>query len=361
MSPLRGLALGLVVCAILACEHAPSVAKEETAATPPYDFLSSYGFFQGELAELVPSENVLPYTVISPLWSDNAAKARFIVLPEGGKIDFDPVETWSFPQGTTIIKTFLFPEDLREPLGPRRIIETRLLVHEGPEWKNYTYIWNEEQTEARKLVAGTFVDISYLDSEGDSFKGTYVIPNTNQCKNCHSNDDRNRPIGPSARQLNTTVERDGRDINQILWLEGLGIFSEVLPDLAEIHALVDPAGSVSLDSRARSYLDSNCAHCHRPGGDGGTSGLVLLSSAPSLTSLGLCKKPVAAGSGSGGLLYDIVPGKPEESILLYRMQSLDPQVKMPEIPNLLVDEFGVELIREWILAMEPVDCFAPSE
>jgi hypothetical protein len=68
--------------------------------------------------------------------------------------------------------------------------------------------------------------------------------------------------------------------------------------------------------------------------------------------LGLWKSPIAAGHGSGGREYDIVPGKPDESILVYRLESTDPSVTMPNVAKRLVPEEAVELVREWIEGME---------
>jgi hypothetical protein len=68
--------------------------------------------------------------------------------------------------------------------------------------------------------------------------------------------------------------------------------------------------------------------------------------------LGIYKTPVAAGRGSGGFTYDIEPGLPEKSILLYRIHSSDPGIMMPEIARRLVHKEGVELIRQWIKEMK---------
>ncbi|WP_229364501.1 c-type cytochrome domain-containing protein [Fibrella aestuarina] len=103
--------------------------------------------------------------------------------------------------------------------------------------------------------------------------------------------------------------------------------------------------------RARIYLDINCAHCHRPDGPANTSGLNLTIHEQNPTAWGLRKTPVAAGRGSGGHQYDIVAGKPNESILLYRMASTDPGVMMPEVARKVTHQEGVALIREWIEKM----------
>jgi hypothetical protein len=119
---------------------------------------------------------------------------------------------------------------------------------------------------------------------------------------------------------------------------------------------VDPHGDAPLDARARSYLHANCSHCHRPGGGGGVSGLVLLEWEHDPNKNGVCKGPVAAGPGTGGFGYDIVPGLPEESIMIFRMGSTDPEIKMPELPNRIPDAEGIALVGAWIAAMQPPGC-----
>jgi hypothetical protein len=78
----------------------------------------------------------------------------------------------------------------------------------------------------------------------------------------------------------------------------------------------------------------------------------LLADVKNPFELGVGKPPVAAGRGSGGLNYDIVPGKPEQSILYYRIKSDDPGVMMPELGKKLVHEEGVKLVEQWIREMK---------
>ena len=104
----------------------------------------------------------------------------------------------------------------------------------------------------------------------------------------------------------------------------------------------------SLDRRARSYLDINCGHCHRESGNAASSGLYLNLKETRDRHIGVYKKPVAAGRGSGGKLYSIVPGKPEDSILLFRMKSKDPGIMMPESGRALNHDEGINLIHDWI-------------
>lgn len=322
----------------------------------PYETLSEYGFYVGDMNRLVPAAGVIPYELAAPLWSDDAFKARFFVLPTGGTIDVGEDGAWTFPVGTIIIKNFYYPDDMRQPEADRRVIETRLLVRTEDEWENHEYIWNDEQTEAERFVAGKITTVSYIDRDGEAQDHPYVIPNTNQCDNCHSNYKETAPIGPRTSQINREVMRDGSSVNQFQWLNDLGVLSGAMGAVEEMPRLVDPMGDAPLEQRARAYLEAQCAHCHRPGGEGGPSGLVLSASETDPAAYGVCKKPVAAGAGSGGFFYAISPGDPDSSILVYRMSSVDAAIKMPEIPNLQVDPFGVDLVRDWITEMELPAC-----
>jgi hypothetical protein len=107
-----------------------------------------------------------------------------------------------------------------------------------------------------------------------------------------------------------------------------------------------------LDARARIWLDINCAHCHRPEGPASTSGLNLSIHENNPSAWGVQKSPVAAGRGSGGHQFDIVPGHPENSILVYRMESTDPGEMMPEVGRKVVSQEGLALVKEWIKQMK---------
>jgi hypothetical protein len=109
----------------------------------------------------------------------------------------------------------------------------------------------------------------------------------------------------------------------------------------------------SLDGRARAYLDANCGHCHSRAGLASNSGLYLNLEETDLSALGVGKRPVAAGRGSGGMLFAIDPGHPDSSFLLYRMASLEPGVMMPQIGRTVAHDEGLDLIRAYIAAMPP--------
>jgi uncharacterized repeat protein (TIGR03806 family) len=334
----------------------------------PYEKLSEYGFFVGELADLIPAERVYGYTVVSPLFSDFAGKERFMYLPPDQQIAIDweaadpgpggEGETWDFPVGSVLIKNFWFDLDRSNPGQDENAkrIETRLMVRFPDEWEVYTYLWDEAESEALLVKYGELLEVAFTDVDGQPAMQNYKVPSLEQCGSCHSRDNVLKTLGPVTHQMNSVVERDGQSINQMQWLESLGLFAEPLPALPE-QVLFDPLGDEgTLDQRARSYLHANCSHCHRQDGGAGISGLryVVWESEP--IHLGICKPPAAAGAASGGRPYDIVPGSPDESIVTYRMASLEPEVKMPELPLQVLNPEGIALISDWIAAMEPAGC-----
>ena len=298
---------------------------------------------------------VVPYQVTRP-WADHAGKARFIVLPVGETITPNGDEDWDFPEGTILIKNFFYSTDRRAPEETVAPIETRLMIKGVNDWKGHTYVWNEELTEATRKASGTRKQLNFIDADGMQMSQEYIVPNTNQCKDCHERHEHSRPLGLVQRQLSRPVFRDGEDQDHRSRISERprAIQSEV--DGASRGPSSRPFYAAPLETRARSYLDANCAHCHRDGGNGGPSGLVLLAAETNPTAYGVCKGPVAAGEGTGGFYHDILPGKTEQSIMIHRMKSTDPEVKMPGNLNRLPHEAGIELVSEWIRQMPETPC-----
>lgn len=322
-------------------------------STTPHEKLSTYGFFNGALANLQPSEGVIPYDLNSPLFSDYAHKARFVWMPAGSKAKYTPDSVLDFPAGTVLIKNFYYKHDERDAAKGRRIIETRLLIKRAEEWEALGYIWNEEQTEAYYETIGDIQEVAWTDKEGVVRTANYIIPNKNQCKNCHANGQQQQPIGPKVRNLNKSYAYADGAMNQLDKWSTLGLLEGFDPTLPHQKAAIwDNPESGTLHDRAMSYLDINCAHCHHPEGAANTSGLHLVYDTPVSTELGVFKPTVSAGAGTGGLQYSIVPGHPEESILLYRMKATNPGAMMPELGRQLVHQEGVNLIRNWIKTLE---------
>ena len=361
---MRSLGKIVVVIAFLAaCDAEQKTQEEPVAATTPSDrkintynmgkaWLSEYGFFEGNLADLQPAPNVVPYELNTPLFSDYAYKKRFIYFPEGTPAHYQEQEVLEFPIGTILIKNFYYPNDFRDAAKGKRILETRLLVYEEKGWKALSYLWNEQQNDAYFELLGATIPVQWTHHDGEIKKTNYIVPNLNQCKSCHAKGKALVPIGPTARQLNRNHSFTSGEKNQLDYLQAHGYLT-ALPEAENRPSLPlweDPQ-SGTVHQRAMAYLDINCGPCHNPEGPAKTSGLHLTVFETDSYKLGVMKPPVAAGKASGDLLYDIVPGKPEASILLYRMNSIHPDVMMPELGRTLIHEEGVELIREWIAGM----------
>jgi uncharacterized repeat protein (TIGR03806 family) len=227
-----------------------------------------------------------------------------------------------------------------------------LLVRREKGWEAIPYVWNAAQTEAELARTGDAIPLELVDDHGAQEAFTYVVPNENQCAGCHVTNVKAKqiePLGPRARHLNRDYAYASGKENQLAHWTRKGYLSGVpaadVPRDADWHD-----ASAPLDARARAYLDVNCSHCHSPTGPANTTALDLRSAATDLRRLGLCKPPVAAGRGTGDRLFDIVPGKPDDSILLYRVTSNEPGVMMPEMGRNTTHKEGVELIRDWIAA-----------
>jgi uncharacterized repeat protein (TIGR03806 family) len=314
--------------------------------------LSEYGLFSDPLSALNPVEGVLPYDLNSALFSDYAHKERFVYIPKGKKAEFSDSSFFKFPVGSILVKNFFYYHDEKKPEKGRRILETRLLIHEDNGWKALPYVWNEAQNEAFLDMAGETIPVSWKDAKGKKQVLNYSVPNVNQCKGCHSNNQKMVPIGPTARQLNKEFSYKSGKVNQLVKWKEDGILQN-LPSIDRVHAVVDwEDKGASLEARSRAWLDINCGHCHNPHGPANTSGLFLDFYTVDKTSLGFNKTPVAAGRGSGNLLYDIVPGQPEKSILVHRLASTDPGIMMPEIGRQMVHQESLGLIKEWIKGMK---------
>lgn len=321
----------------------------------PPRLLSAYGLFSDAVGQQ-PNAGLMPYDLLSPLHSDYSDKYRFLYIPEGQSVPYSKEGVLDFPVGSALIKTFAYPAS-NASNAPLRLLETRLLVHLAKGWQPRVYIWNQAQTEAVYKVAGKTITVDWFAVGGDPRPLRYRVPNLNQCTTCHSIDKTMMPLGLHARNLDHdfAYARFGLNLgtrNQLKLWQQRGILSG-LPTRPEHPVMVAwHDADADLNARARAYLDINCGHCHQPGGGAHSTGLYLHYDETRPLQLGIRKKPTASGRGSGGRLYDLVPGHPEQSILLYRMASADPGERMPEISLVRPHPEGIELIRDWILSLK---------
>lgn len=229
------------------------------------DSLLAYGLYEEPLSSLRPAAGVIPYELSSELFTDYAFKQRLMMIPEGNSITTTDNTTFEFPEGTILAKTFYYPSDMRETAGPRRVIETRLLIRTEGRWNVATYLWNVDQTDATLLLTGTTTESSWVDETGRSRTTDYVVPHEGECVTCHQSGGSSVFIGPTLRNLNRNVTRSGDEVNQLEYLVAEGVLDSA--DWSSAPSVPDYEDSdLSLDSRARAYLDINCAHCHNPGG-----------------------------------------------------------------------------------------------
>lgn len=322
--------------------------------------LSSYNLFADQTEPRKGANTGIHYDLITPLFTDYAHKYRFIYVPPGKQAAYNSKNALDFPIGTIIAKTFAMPRDFLNEAAGEEILETRLLVHRKDGWKALPFIWRADGSDADLTLAGGTRAVSWVHSDGSNRSTNYVIPDANSCKNCHSMSRPETgsgvnmesvivPIGPKARFLNTDNVYGDETVNQLAHMEAQGILAGLPSDLSSIETVADWEDTTApLESRAKAYLDSNCAHCHNPGGFASNSGLFLEYWRTVDTAYGICKTPVAAGAGSGGLQYDIVPGNADKSIMAYRMDSNETDVRMPEIGRTVIHDEGVALIRDWI-------------
>ncbi|MBS0203294.1 MAG: right-handed parallel beta-helix repeat-containing protein [Planctomycetes bacterium] len=312
--------------------------------------LDEWALFDGDPQHQNPAPGVLHYELNTALFSDDTVKHRFIRLPNGERMNYQPDGVLQFPVGTVIAKTFAMPYEKSVPGNPERLLETRIQVKRESGWYGYSYAWDRER--ATLALGGGLCDVAWTHSDGQERTNRYEIPNANQCFSCHTIGGRFTPLGPTAANLNRAVAVGSTSVNQLAHWQALGVL-DGLPVAAEIPKLpqFDDPASGTVAERARAWLDVNCAHCHQPDGSARASGLDLRLQQSDPARFGVMKSPVAAGRGSGGRRFDITPGKPDESILMFRLESTQPGVRMPNLARNLVPIEGADLVRQWIQFM----------
>jgi uncharacterized repeat protein (TIGR03806 family) len=330
----------------------------------PYQTLAEWRLFADEKAQ-TPADRVVPYDVIAQLFADYAYKRRFLYVPTGKEIGYSPTDKWNLPVGTILVKTFSYLTDGKDPKNGERLLETRLLIRESSGWAPHTYVWNEAQTGATLTTGGTTIDSQVVTPSGDHLTDSYIVPSENDCRTCHGRLGHTDTLGGRTRQLDRDNDYGSGAENQIDHLAKLGLFDTTPePAVNRVH-LVDPFGSAAISDRVRSYLDGNCAHCHEPGSSAGSASGFWVdypSTDPNTVQnahWGMCKQPASASGSTCGLRFDIVPGKPDDSIIVCRMESTLGKARMPPIGRNLVHSESLALVREWISGM-PAGCGAAS-
>ncbi|KGO85481.1 hypothetical protein Q765_15745 [Flavobacterium rivuli WB 3.3-2 = DSM 21788] len=313
----------------------------------PYTKLSHYNFFEGDIKNQQPVQGVLPYDLNSSLFTDYALKKRFVWMPEGTKATYvTDGEVLDFPTGTALIKTFYY--DNAYPSGTTDIVETRIMIKKADGWIFANYVWNAEMTEAVLTTNSGSKTIKWY--QGDYLRTVnYKIPSQAQCASCHTLNNTFVPIGPKPQNLNKNYTYTDSVNNQLYKWMAIGYLNAVPPNIASTADWTDV--SLSLDVRARSYLDINCAHCHTTGGSCSYTPMNLAFNKTNIRSnLGICIEPQDFVSGDEQ--YIIAGQDAEASLMLSKIRTTDPNEMMPLIGRSLIHREGIALIQEWIDTMD---------
>jgi len=309
----------------------------------PYENLSQYNFFQGELKNLEPVYGVVPYELISSLFTDYSIKNRFLWMPDGVSAEYiSSSSVFDFPVGTILIKNFSYDDVLPEMISKN--IETRLMIKKENGWIFADYIWNEDQTEASFSLEGSVVDISWLQN-GEERNISYRIPSASECLTCHKISDGAIPNGVKPRNINKTLDYRANSMNQLdKWME-MGYLNSYPSDLEAVANWKDL--SEPLEKRVRSYIDINCAHCHSENTHCEYRPIRLsFEATEDLANMGVCLTP-DTNLGNGTDLI-INPGNIDRSVLHFRMTSNEEQYRMPLIGRSIVHDEAIAMIEEWI-------------
>ena len=283
----------------------------------------------------LPGPALIPYSPAAPFWSDGATKERWLALPDGTSISVTADGNFGFPVGSVLVKHFRIGD---------RLVETRMFMrHTDGGWAGYTYRWNAAQTDATRVVGGATVDLG---------SGSWLYPSEAECMRCHTSA-AGRALGLEIAQLNNVLAypQTGREANQLVTLDALGMLSPPLAaDPEDLATLPDPFGDAPLASRARAYLHTNCAGCHRPGGP--TPSDMDWRYDVSLTGTSSCDVPPVTGSDLGVNEARLLsPGDPARSLVWLRMSVRDAHA-MPPIGSLAVDPDGLTLVGDWIAGLQ---------
>lgn len=329
------------------------LARTGAEIPEPPALLSQTGAFTS-LASLSPRAGLIPYEVNSPLWSDAALKRRWIAVPNDGshdtageKIAFLPDAEWSFPAGTVFVKHFELNTDENTPSAVRKLETRFLVISESGEPYGVTYQWRPDGSDADLLKEGATDTVAVALSGGGSRNQTWAYPSRNDCMICH-NSNAKYVLGVKTWQLNGNMiyPKTGRTANQLATLGHLGMFDEGyreehIPYFLKAKNIADV--SAPLETRVRSYIDANCAQCHRPGGV--RAHFDARFTTP-IADQGLVRGKVESAF-TGESESVIQPGDAPHSVM-YLRAALVGTKQMPPLAKNLADAQALQQIQSWV-------------
>ena len=341
------LAAAAAVALIVLAVSAQAVPQ---AATGAPETLQDTGLYS-DFAALQVDETHLAFSPQYPLWTDGAAKRRWMSLPPGSAIDASDPDAWAFPVGTRLWKEFSF--------NGRRV-ETRFMERRPDGWLYAAYAWSADGRAAQRVSARGRRGAYPLEG-GRS----HAIPGVTDCKVCHQGG-RSEVLGFSAVQLSPqrdpgALHADPSDVDLTVLIErGLLVG---LPDALRVAPPAIDAAS-PLERAALGYLHGNCGHCHNEQGPLANVGLFLRQPAGAAgraiasTVNHPTKKPLP---GQSEAALRIEPGHADRSALMQRIASRSPALQMPPLGTELADRQAVDLLRRWIEQSEPVPTFPTQQ
>lgn len=361
MKPISTLTLFFFLIGFLSCSeeeyYVPIEVVDEPQISPvvfdldavPYQTLSAYNFFEDNMADQSPVHGVLPYDLITPLFSDYAKKKRFIWMPNDVNATYITDDAIvDFPSGSVIIKTFYYDNVL--PNLSKQIIETRLIIKKNDEYIFANYKWNEDQTEAFLDNNGSFVNVT-IEKDNNPFEINYRVPSETECRVCHKSSNQSViPIGPKPQNLNKLFSYADGTKNQLQKWVDMGYLNDEIPsNIISVVNWEDESESLAL--RARSYLDINCAHCHSSEAHCAYRPIRLsFSDTENPVNAGVCVAPEENFDTS--LAHIVSPGRTDRSMLWFRLNTTDGATRMPLLSRSVKHDEGVALIEAWINSLE---------
>jgi len=334
----------------------------QRADDPMPPLLSQTGAFL-DTRSLTPTDGLIPYDLNVPFWSDGAAKSRWVCLPtgaSGGKppIKFRAEGAWIFPNGTVFVKHFELATNEARPAQTRRL-ETRLLICDSTGGVfGLAYKWRPDNSDA-DLLATNLTEAIPIQTAAGTRTQTWYYPSREDCRLCHTAL-AGGVLGVNTRQLNRDFQyRSGVTDNQLRAWNHVGLFDPPLDEtriasLPELARPDDPART--LQDRARSWLDANCSHCHRPGGTVAT--FDARYDTP-LAQQALIDGPVLIDEGIDNARV-IAPKDIWRSILLLRVNTLE-AFKMPPLAHNVLDRNSTDLLQDWINSLPGRPVLAPPK
>jgi uncharacterized repeat protein (TIGR03806 family) len=333
----------------------PYLGMPADADGPMPPLLSQTGVFT-DTSKRIASPGLIPYELNVPFWSDGADKLRWIAIPEG-KIGFSPSGEWRFPAGTVFVKNFDLTVDDAKPASKRRL-ETRLLVRDSRGGVyGVLYKWRPDGSDADLLKTSATETIAIRSAAGEVREQTWYYPSRQDCMTCHTSN-AGGVLGVKTRQMNRTFTYpSGITDNELRTWNHLGLFAPAFKEdaLQKFPALAAGDDTTRpLVDRARSYLDANCAQCHRPGGT--VANFDARYDTP-LEKQALIDGPVLIDQGIDRPRV-ISPHDIWRSIAYMRIDTVG-DIRMPPLARETIDQKGVQLLGEWINSMPGPPVLAP--